>query len=268
METQNRRHYKTVILSDIHLGSEYSKSREVINLLKSIDCDKLILNGDIIDGWQLKKSHKHWNPEHTLFFRVLMKMMENCNTEIILVRGNHDDFLDKLIPFNFGKLSIVMDYVLISNGMRYYVTHGDLFDTITTNFKYLSILGDYAYTALLHINKYYNKYRAWRNKPYYSLSQKIKHQVKGAVNYISDFRNSLVNLARIRNFDGVICGHIHQASNEVFQGVHYMNSGDWVESMSALFEDDEGNWIVETYSEDKYGSINDNEDKAIYRLSV
>ncbi len=247
-----RKHYSTVVLSDIHLGSEYSKIKEVTRFLQHIDCERLILNGDIIDGGLRHISSRHWKAEHTNFFKVLMKMMEHCGTQIIYVRGNHDDFLDKLMPFKISNISIVPDYTFVSAGKRYYVTHGDIFDTITTNMRWLAMLGDIGYSALLRINKSYNLYRAWRGKPYYSLSQQVKHRVKSAVSYISDFRNELVRYAKRRKCDGIICGHIHQAANEYYDGIHYLNSGDWVESMTALTENEQGEWEIVTYSEEAF----------------
>jgi len=258
-----RKHFKTIVLSDIHLGSEYSKTREVINFLRHVNCNRLILNGDIIDCWKLKRTCRSWKKEHTELIKVLMKMMENCDTEIIYVRGNHDDFVTKLTPFHLANIHIVSNYTLISGNKRYFVTHGDIFDTVTTNLRWLAQLGDIGYTLLLNINKYYNIYRTWRKLPYYSLSQQIKQHVKKAVSYISDFQKELVSLARSQNYDGVICGHIHQAANEMHEGIHYLNSGDWVESLTALTEDDYGNWNIETYSEKEYGR-----DESTYQLEV
>ena len=135
----NRTYYPTIALSDIHLGSEHSCTEEVIRFLQQVDCDRLILNGDIIDGWQLRKSGKRWKPKHTEFFKVLMKMMEKQNTEIIYVVGNHDDFLNNLAPFQFSNIQLVKDFIHTArNGRRYYVTHGDIFDTITTNMGWLA----------------------------------------------------------------------------------------------------------------------------------
>ena len=114
-----RKYYPTIVLSDIHLGSEHSRTEEVTNFLKHVNCGRLILNGDIIDGWQLRKSGRRWKQQHTDFFKVLMKMMEKQGTEIIYVRGNHDDFLDNLVPFTFSNLSIVKDYILNTHGKRY-----------------------------------------------------------------------------------------------------------------------------------------------------
>ncbi len=246
-----RTYYPTVVLSDIHLGTSFSKTMEVAEFLKSIDCNRLILNGDIIDGWHLQKnSHKAWKKKHTLFFRVIMKMMENFGTEVIYVRGNHDDFLDNLIPINFYNFQIVKDFVIESNGKKYYITHGDIFDNVTSNMKWLSKLGDVGYTALLHINKYYNRYRSLRGKPYYSFAQSIKQKVKSAVSYISDFEESLVQLAKTKHCDGIICGHIHRPENKYYGNIHYLNSGDWIDSLSALAEDEKGNWEVIYYDKE------------------
>ena len=176
-----RKHYRTIVLSDIHLGTTHSKVEEVSQLLRSVNCDKLILNGDIIDGWHMKKNGtRKWQPAHTQFFKIIMKLMENCGTEVIYVRGNHDDFLDNLAPIRFANIQIVKDYVLKSGDKVYFVTHGDIFDRVTTQMKWLALLGDMGYTFLLWFNGWYNKYRAWKGKPYFSLSQRIKQKVKSA----------------------------------------------------------------------------------------
>ena len=242
-------HFRTIVISDLHLGTEGSKAKEVTNFLKQYKCSKLILNGDIIDGWQLKK-YGNWKKKHTAFFKTVLKMMDDYDTKVIYLRGNHDDFLDQILPLKLGKqFQIRKDYVLKSGTKRFYVTHGDVFDSITTHFKWLAYLGDVGYTFLLWINKLYNKYRAWRGLPYYSLSQVIKQRVKAAVSYISDFEEKLTELARSRDCDGIICGHIHQPAIREIEGVVYMNSGDWVESMSALVEDHQGNWNLIYYNE-------------------
>ena len=179
-----RTYYPTVVLSDIHLGTQHSKTEEVTRFLKSINCDRLILNGDIIDGWHLRKAGtKRWQAKHTDFFKVIMKMMENFGTEVIYVCGNHDDFLDSLVPMTFYNVKIVKEYILETHGKRYYVTHGDIFDRVTTQMKWLARLGDAGYTFLLWVNRFYNQYRTKRGKPYYSLSQAVKQKVKSAVSY-------------------------------------------------------------------------------------
>ena len=242
-------HYRTIVISDLHLGTEGSKAKEVTNFLKQYKCRKLILNGDIIDGWQLKK-YGTWKKKHTAFFKTVLKMMDDHDTKVIYLRGNHDDFLDQILPLKLGKqFQIRKDYILKSGDKRFYITHGDVFDSITTHLKWLAYLGDVGYTFLLWINKLYNSYRTWRGLPYYSLSQVIKQKVKAAVSYVSDFEEKLTELARSRNCDGIICGHIHQPAMREIDGIIYMNSGDWVESLSALVEDHDGNWSLLYYNE-------------------
>ena len=245
-----RKHYHTIVVSDIHLGTSHSKTEQVSLFLSNVDCDRLILNGDIIDGWHLKKSGaKKWQAKHTRFFKILMRMMERQGTEVIYIRGNHDDFLDNLAPLHFSNISIVRDYELESGGKRFFVTHGDIFDRVTTQMRWLAKLGDIGYTVLLNFNNFYNRYRAWRGKPYYSLSQQVKQKVKSAVNYISEFEHTLAEFAKARKYDGIICGHIHHPDNTVYDGIRYLNSGDWGETLSALTEDENGKWDIVYYND-------------------
>lgn len=239
-----------MVLSDIHLGSEFSKVAEVSDFLSRIDCEKLIFNGDTIDGWQLQKDdNAFWGAEHSRFFRIIMKMVEKHGTEVYFLRGNHDDFLDKIIPMAMGKLSILKDMILESGGLRYFVTHGDVFDSITSNMKWMAKLGDVMYNLLLKINVMYNRLQSWRGKPYYSFSQAIKNKVKKAVSNASDFDKMLTDMARTKGCQGVICGHIHRPEDRMIDGIRYLNSGDWVETMSALAEDWSGGWKILMYKE-------------------
>jgi len=244
-QMNNLKFYPTIVISDVHLGTEHSKTKQLAEFLRTVNCETLILNGDIIDGWHLQKGGKgKWKKEHTDFFKIIMKMMENQNTKVIYIRGNHDDFIDHLAPFTFANISIVKDYMHEKNGKRYYVVHGDIFDNITSEMVWLAKLGDIGYTFLLWVNRIYNLYRTKKGLPYFSLSQSIKQKVKSAVSYISNFENELVSLAQARHADGIICGHIHQPANTMIDGIHYLNSGDWVESMSALLEKEDGSWEV------------------------
>jgi len=246
----NQKFYPTIVISDVHLGTEHAKTQQLAEFLRTVNCETLILNGDIVDGWHLQKGGKgKWKKEHTDFFKIIMKMMENHNTKVVYVRGNHDDFLDTLAPFSFANISIVKDYLHERNGKKYYVVHGDLFDHITSNMKWLAQLGDIGYTFLLWVNKVYNQYRSKKGLDYYSLSQNIKQKVKSAVSYISNFETELVDLAKTRGVDGVICGHIHHPADKYINDIHYLNSGDWVETMSALLEHEDGTWEVYMHSE-------------------
>ena len=249
---QERKHYRTVIISDVHIGAAHSKVKEAADFLDKVYCDRLILNGDIVDGWQLSKksANKRWKPDYTRFVNVIMKMMEEYDTEVIYLRGNHDDFLENLVPLELGNISVLQDYILESGDHRFFVTHGDVFDSVTTKMEWLAKLGDVSYTVLLRFNSIYNKIRSRQGKPYFSLSQAIKHKVKQAVSFISGFERMLTDLARSKRCDGVICGHIHYPEDRVIDDIRYLNSGDWVESMSALLEDDEGNWRIMRYREE------------------
>jgi len=249
--------YKTIVLSDIHLGTPHSKVTEVCRFLETVSCRKLILNGDIVDGWYLQKGNRRnpWQKKHTAFFKQIIRMMERDDTKVIYIRGNHDDFLNAVAPFRFANIRVLNFYIHKSNDKRYYVTHGDVFDSVTTGMKWLAKVGDVGYSILLSLNKYVNRRRIKNGLPYYSLSQAVKKQVKQAVSYVSDYENQLAKLARAKKMDGVICGHIHQAANEMIQGIHYLNSGDWVESLTALTEDFDGNWQVYSYDKNLIESV-------------
>lgn len=241
-------HYRTIILSDIHLGIRNSHVREAVHFLREHSCDTLILNGDIIDGWQLGKSGK-WKKKHTAFFKLLLNRLSSSATKIIYLRGNHDDFLDEILPLEIGNFAIARDYIHESDGKKYFVVHGDIFDSVTTNLKWISKLGDTGYTFLLWVNRLYNNYRRKKGLPYYSLSATVKQRVKSAVSFISDFENELCAVAATEKCHGIICGHIHQPADKMINGIHYLNSGDWVETLSAVVETGSGEWQIVYYNE-------------------
>lgn len=255
----NQKFYSTIVLSDLHLGTEYTKINELIEFLRTVSCNNLILNGDIIDGWHLQKGWKSlkgkWKKEHTEFFKIIMKMMENSHTSIYYIRGNHDDFIEQIAPLHFANFSIVNDLIFESKGKKYLITHGDIFDNITSNMVWLAKLGDVGYTFLLWLNRVYNSYRLKKGYPYSSVSQRIKLKVKSAVSYISNFENELTALAKAKHVDGVICGHIHQPANKMINGIHYLNAGDWVESLTALLQHEDGSWEIYRYEEEYNNSI-------------
>ncbi|MDE0769485.1 MAG: UDP-2,3-diacylglucosamine diphosphatase [Opitutaceae bacterium] len=233
------RQYKSIFISDVHLGTENCKAKEVIHFLTNTRCQRLVLNGDIIDGWQLNRG-SHWKPVHTQFIRLVLKRIEKDQIDVIYLRGNHDDILSRFLPMSFGSLSIVEEFVHETASGNYLVLHGDVFDTITKNFVFLAHLGDWGYRLLMSLNRWYNKYRSWRGKEYYSLSKAIKAKVKQAVNFVSSFEEKLAKLTVAKNCSGVICGHIHTPADKMMGDIHYLNSGDWVESLSAIVETDDG----------------------------
>ncbi len=242
METKPLK-FKTIVISDVHLGTHDCKIREVNHFLKYTKSEKLILNGDIIDGWKLKQGG-HWPKSHTRFVRLILKKLEKKDTEIVYLRGNHDDVLGKFLPIAFENLVIVEDHVHCGVRGDYFVLHGDVFDTITKNFVFLAYAGDWGYRALMRLNRLYNKWRAWRGKDYYSLSKAVKARVKQAVNHVSHFEDHIAELAKSRGCVGVMCGHIHTAADRMIGDVHYLNSGDWVESLTAVVEHFDGRFQI------------------------
>lgn len=239
--------YHTIFLSDIHLGTRDSKAEEVIAFLKATTCRKLVLNGDIIDGWALRGGGK-WLPSHTKFIRTVLKKMEKQGTEVIYLRGNHDDILERFLPVFFGGLSIVEEYIHETPRGRYLVVHGDGFDSVTTSHRWVAVAGAKGYELLLGVNRLYNRWRAFRGKEYFSLSKTIKSKVKSAVSFVGRYEDQLKELATVRGCSGIICGHIHTpADKELGNGIHYLNSGDWVESLTAIVEKDPGEFELIHY---------------------
>jgi len=231
--------YQAVIVSDLHLGTADSKAEEFIEFIESHPTDLLILNGDIVDGWALNRGTK-WKKQHT---KVISKLLQLSNkTRIIWIRGNHDEFIQEFIGTHLGAIEIREDYKLdIDNTMEsYYIFHGDVIDVFITKYKWLSKIGAVGYDFALWLNRVYNTYRKWRKLPYISISQKIKERVKVATNYVNDFEITALSMATKKGCNGVICGHIHQPADRIIGGKRYLNSGDWVENMSAICVDNIG----------------------------
>jgi len=259
LKMHTKLHHKTIVLSDIHLGSKWSKASEVLGFLRKNSCETLILCGDIIDGWSiLRGSQIKWRRKHTNVMKYILSLQEN--TKIVYIRGNHDDFLDRVQPLRFANISIVKDYIHESCGKRYYVVHGDEFDKISTNWKWIAKLGDIGYSVLLRINSIYNKRRLERSQTYKPISKVIKLKVKSSVSYIGDYENHLTQVAHNKDCDGVICGHIHYPEKKYIGDLLYLNPGDWVESLSALTEEYDGSWnVLYYYPED---AVKNNNGKA------
>lgn len=238
--SRGKLHLRTLILSDLHLGTKDAQARALLDVLRGIRCEKLILNGDIIDLWSLQRKN-HWAPAHTAVVRRILKMAEKDGTRIVYLRGNHDDFIGRLLPLGLDRMELAEEHVHhAGDGRRYLCIHGDAFDTITAKMRWLAVLGDISYQFLLGLNRFYNQWRRWRGKEYFSLSQAIKGRVKSAVSFISSFEEHLRHLAERRGCEGVMCGHIHKAEDRMIGQVRYLNSGDWVESLTAIVEELDG----------------------------
>lgn len=238
--------YQTIIVSDLHLGTKNSKAEEFLDFIEEHQTDVLILNGDIIDGWAINRGAK-WKKHHT---KVISKLLKLSNkTRIVWIRGNHDEFIQEFIGSSFGNVEVREDFILeFSEHIEYdiwkrrcfYIFHGDVIDVFITKYKWLSKIGSIGYDFALWLNRWYNRYRKWQKLPYQSISQKIKEGVKQATMYINDFETTALKMAEKKGCEGVICGHIHQPNSKIINGKHYLNSGDWVENMSAILINQEG----------------------------
>ncbi len=238
-----RTKYKTVVISDVHLGAKWSAVKEATQFIRENSCETLILCGDIIDGWVIMRGKKQkWKRKHTDFIAAILDIA--IKTRVVYIRGNHDDFLYRLMPLEFLNISVIEDMIYESCGKRYFVLHGDIFDKVTSNFRWLSKLGDIGYSVLLWYNKIHNFWRLRKGLPYVSIARKVKDKVKNSVSSMSNYESQLTELARSKGCQGVICGHIHRPEIVDMNGIEYLNSGDWVESLSALVEDWDGNWSL------------------------
>jgi UDP-2,3-diacylglucosamine pyrophosphatase LpxH len=226
---------KTLFMSDIHLGMVDSKAVQAAHMLRHCECEQVILNGDIVDAWALKGGAR-WLPEHTHFVRTLLKKMEKEGTEVIYLRGNHDDILERFLPLKIAGLSLTDEHIHKTPYGDYLVVHGDGFDHVTVNHVWLAKVGSVGYNLLLRANRLYSAYRLWRGKEPFSLSRWVKGKVKQAVGFVGRYEEQLQNLARWKKCSGIICGHIHTPADKMVGDVHYINSGDWVESMTAIVE--------------------------------
>lgn len=234
--------YKTVWISDVHLGTKGCRADMLHDFLKSFHCDTLYLVGDIIDGWRMRKNIYFPQSHVDVVRKVLSKATHG--TRVIYVTGNHDEFLRLYADFDlrFGNVAVVDKAAHTTvDGRQFLVIHGDAFDGITRYAKWLALLGDAAYEFALFTNRIYNKIRAHFGMGYWSLSAFLKNKVKKAVDFICHFEDALARECHKQGYDGVICGHIHHAEIKQISDVTYANCGDWVESCTALVEDFEGN---------------------------
>ena len=240
--------FRTIWISDVHLGTTGCQAGRLLDFLRATESETLYLVGDIIDGWQLRRRW-FWDQRHNNVVQTVLKKAKK-GTTVIFVPGNHDESVRQFIDLDFGGIRIRDELVHVTaQGKRMLVLHGDRFDGVIACAKWLAYLGDSLYTVILKFNQVFNNWRARAGLPYWSLSQYLKLKVKNAVSYISSFENALAAEARKKGLDGVICGHIHKPEIRDIDGITYCNDGDWVESLSALVEDQSGELRLVTWQE-------------------
>ena len=244
-----KRKFRTVWISDIHLGTRGCNAELLLDFLRAIECETLYLVGDIVDGWRLRKGW-YWPDAHNEVVRRLLKMAHR-GTRVVLVAGNHDEMLRPYAGMSFGGIEIALEAEhMTADGRRLLVTHGDAFDVVVLYQRWLAFLGDAAYSVLLRANVLLNRVRRRLHLPYWSLSAYLKKRVKNAVAFIGEFEEAVARAAAERGVAGVVCGHIHCAEIRQIGAITYYNDGDWVESCTALTEDAEGtiailDWLAE-----------------------
>ncbi len=237
-----KREVKVVVISDVHLGTYGCHADELLKYLKSIEPETLILNGDIIDIWQFRK--RYWPKSHMKVIKHLISLISK-GVKVIYVTGNHDEMLRKFSDFELGSLTIVNKIVLPLETGNAWIFHGDVFDVTMKHSKWLAKLGSTGYDMLILINRFVNQVLIKFGRGRISLSKRIKNNVKSAVSFINHFEDLVVDLAAENDYRFVVCGHIHQPLikevNRDGEKVTYLNSGDWVENLTAL-EYNKGLW--------------------------
>jgi len=230
-----KRRVRTIFISDIHLGTPGCQALALLDFLRQYPCEQLYLVGDIVDGWQLRKRWYWPQPHNDVVQKLLRAARKGCR--VVYVPGNHDEFARQFTGLHFGGIEVAREAEhTTANGRRLWIIHGDEFDAVVQCAKWLAYVGDSLYEWSLRLNRHLNRVRGRLGLPYWSLSAYLKHKVKKALNYVTDFERAVAHEARRRGYQGVVCGHIHRAEMRLIEGVLYCNDGDWVESRSALIE--------------------------------
>ncbi|MEM8781830.1 MAG: UDP-2,3-diacylglucosamine diphosphatase [Planctomycetota bacterium] len=235
-------HYRTVFLSDTHLGSRASQAALLSRFLKHVRCEQLYLVGDIVDIWRMSQKW-YWPGEHNNVIRRILNHTKH-GTDVVFIPGNHDEGARQFLGLEFGGVRVeAFDVHATADGRRLFVTHGDHFDLVVRHHRLLSKLGGKAYEMLVNLNRPYNAGRRMLGLPRHSMSKAIKLKVKKACNFISEFEIALERETRQRGLDGVVCGHIHKPEIREAEGaddIAYYNCGDWIEDCTAIVEDHDG----------------------------
>ena len=242
-----KNHYRTIWISDVHLGTSGCKAELLLEFLKVSESEKVFLIGDIVDGWRLKKKW-YWPQAHNDVIQKLLRKARK-GVKVVFIPGNHDEAARKYIGVNFGDIIIKKEaHHTTLKGKKLWIIHGDQFDSIIKHARWLAYLGDKGYVILIRLNDLFNNFRQFLKLPYWSLSKFIKQKVKKAVSFVTAFELVMIREAKRRGFDGVVCGHIHKAEFKSIDDMIYCNSGDWVESMTAIVEHLDGSLEIVDWS--------------------
>lgn len=264
-----KRSVEVVVISDVHLGTFGCHAKELITYLQSIQPQILILNGDIIDGWQFSK--RYFPASHLQVIKEVMNLASK-GTRVIYITGNHDEVLRRYSDIQFGNIQLTDKVVMEINGKMTWVFHGDVFDTTTKgSAKIIAKLGGHGYDLLILINRFINWWLKLLGKEKMSLSKKVKNTVKEAVSWIANFEQTAAELAIQQKYDYVICGHIHQPQKRTVTtkdgSVTYLNSGDWVENLTAL-ELHNNEWSIYQYNANQFNHKEQQFEKKLPKLEV
>ena len=248
-----KRHVDVVVISDLHLGTYGCHAKEIINYLQSISPNLLILNGDIVDGWQFSK--RYFPSAHLEVINEIFNLQHN-GTRVVYITGNHDEFLRRYTDLNIGNFQLTDKLIIEIDGKLTWIFHGDVFDNTTKGgAKLLAKLGGKGYDMLILMNRFINFSLQKIGRDKISFSKKIKNSVKEAVKYINDFEETAASLAIEHKYDYVICGHIHQPQQKVITNKHgkviYLNSGDWIENLTSLEYYDHA-WHIYHYTDEEF----------------
>lgn len=246
---------RALFLSDIHLGTRGCQADALLDFLRHYESDYLYLVGDIIDFWAMSRAI-HWTPaQNTVVQKILRRARKG--TQVIFIPGNHDEALREYAGTVFGDIPIHLDHVHVAaDGRRYWLVHGDDFDQVTRHHRWVALLGDVVYNALVRINAWMSRMRRRLGiAGYWSLAGYAKRKVKSAISFIYDFEDSVMHEARTRGVDGVICGHIHAAALREVQGLVYMNCGDWVDSCTAIVEHFDARFAIVDWGREMRGTL-------------
>ncbi len=243
--------YRAMFISDVHLGSKDCKAVELNAFLKQYRCDRLYLVGDIFDGWKMRAGI-FWTADFNRVLRRLLKLAKH-GVQITYITGNHDEFLRKYANNSFDNIDLCNRAVHVTaDNRRLLVIHGDQFEGVARCSRLLRHIGDHGYAFLMLLNRWYNRLRVKYGYGYWSFAGFLKRHINRAQQYINDYEHAVAYGAQKQGFDGVVCGHIHHAASRKILGIDYFNTGDWVESCTAIVEDDNGQLQVKYWLQDPH----------------